>query len=118
MNHHAVAFYAYKAECYWACLIPLFLALDFPSFPATRCANFAPHSMPEETATNPPPVNPPINDDDARNDSGSESAVRATSSSPTRRAALMADGKIPEMFDFFKKTMVTDAERQGYHDLG
>jgi hypothetical protein len=30
----------------------------------------------------------------------------------------MADGKIPEMFDFFKKTMVTDTECQGYHDLG
>jgi hypothetical protein len=72
--------------------------------------------MAEETATNPPPVNQLI--DDARNDFGSESAVRVTSSSPTRGAALMADEKIPEMFNFFKKMTVTDAERQGYHDVG
>jgi hypothetical protein len=74
--------------------------------------------MVEETKTNPPPVNPSVGDDDAKNDSGSESATRATSSSPMRGAALMADRKIPVMFDLFKKTTVTDVERPGYHDLG
>jgi hypothetical protein len=85
---------------------------------ATRCAITVPHSMAEETVNNPFPVNPSVDNDDARNDFGSKSAVKVTSSSPTRGAALMADGKIPEMSDFFKKTMVMDAERQGYHDLG
>jgi hypothetical protein len=66
--------------------------------------------MAEETVNNPPPVNPPADDDDARNDFGSESTTRVTSSSPTRGDALLADEKIPEMFDFFKKTMVTDTE--------
>jgi hypothetical protein len=74
--------------------------------------------MVEETANNPLPVNLPIDDDDARNDSGSESAVRATSSSPTHGITLMTEGKIPEMSNFFKKTIVTDTERQGYDDLG
>jgi hypothetical protein len=67
--------------------------------------------MAGETVNNPPPVNLPVDDNDSRNDSGLESTVRATSSSLTRGAAVMADGKIPEMFDFFKKTMVTDSER-------
>jgi hypothetical protein len=57
----------------------------------------------EETANKTLPVNPPVDDDDAGNNSGSESAVRATSSSPTRGATLMVDGKIPSMSDFFKK---------------
>jgi hypothetical protein len=59
--------------------------------------------MAEETETNPPPVNPSVDDDDVENDSGSESTARATSYSLTRGATLMADRKIPEMFDFFKK---------------
>jgi hypothetical protein len=74
--------------------------------------------MAEETTNKTLPINPPIDDDDSRNDSGSESAVRATSSSPTRGATLMVDRKIPLVYDFFKKTSVTDTERQGYHDLG
>jgi hypothetical protein len=63
------------------------------------------------------PINPPVNNDDVINDSGSESAVSVTFSSLTRGAALMTDGKIPEMSDFYKKVMVTDSEHQGYHDL-
>jgi hypothetical protein len=64
--------------------------------------------MARETVTNPLPVNPLVDDDNTGNDFGLESTVRATSSSPTRGTALMVDGKIPEMFDFFKKTTVTD----------
>ena len=30
----------------------------------------------------------------------------------------MDDGEIPELADFFKKTIVTEADRQAYHDLG
>jgi hypothetical protein len=74
--------------------------------------------MAEETVNNPPPINPSVNDNNTENDSGSESAARGTSSSLTCGATLMADRKISEMSDFFKKMMVTDSERQGYHYLG
>jgi hypothetical protein len=72
--------------------------------------------MAMEIASNPPLINPLVDDDDAKNHSGSESTARATSYSPTREAALMANGKNLEMFDFFKNMSVTDDERQGYHD--
>jgi hypothetical protein len=65
----------------------------------------------EETANKPLPVNSLVNEDDAGNNFGSESAMRATSSSPTCGATLMADGKILEKSDFFKKTIVTDTKR-------
>jgi hypothetical protein len=38
-----------------------------------------------------------------------------TSSSPTLGAIKKADSKIPEMSNFFKKTTITDDERQAYH---
>jgi hypothetical protein len=41
-----------------------------------------------------------------------------TSSSLTRGVIKMDDGKIPELADFFKKTIVTEADRKAYHDLG
>jgi hypothetical protein len=37
---------------------------------------------------------------------------------PTRGATLMAKSEIPELSDFFKKTSVTDGERQAYHERG
>jgi hypothetical protein len=85
---------------------------------AIHCALPAPHSMAEETVSNPPPVILSVDDADVENDSGSESATMTASSSPTYGFALMADGKIPEMSDFFKKTTIMDDKRQGYHDLG
>jgi hypothetical protein len=45
-------------------------------------------------------------------------SIGATTSSPTRGAALMAKGEIPELLDFFKKTSITDGERQAYHECG
>jgi hypothetical protein len=42
----------------------------------------------------------------------------ATSSSPTHGVIKMDDGEIPELTDFFKKTIVTEADRKAYHDLG
>jgi hypothetical protein len=30
----------------------------------------------------------------------------------------MDEGEIPELADFFKKTIVTKTDRQAYHDLG
>jgi hypothetical protein len=77
----------------------------------THYAITAPHSMAKATTNKPLLVNPSAGEDDVRNNSMSESAMKATSSSPIRGVALMADGKIPEMSDFFKKTLVTDTER-------
>jgi hypothetical protein len=42
----------------------------------------------------------------------------ATSSSPTCGVIKMDDGEIPELADFFKKTIVTEADLKAYHDLG
>jgi hypothetical protein len=42
----------------------------------------------------------------------------ATSSSPTRGIIKMDDGEIPKLVDFFKKIIVTEADREAYHDLG
>jgi hypothetical protein len=41
-----------------------------------------------------------------------------TSSSPTRGAAKMVDGEIPELADFFKKMTVTKDDCKAYHDRG
>jgi hypothetical protein len=41
-----------------------------------------------------------------------------TSSSLTYGVIKMDDGEIPELADFFKKTIVTKADRKAYHDLG
>jgi hypothetical protein len=59
-----------------------------------------------------------INDDDSGYNSATESAAMATSSSPTRGIIKMDDEEISELADFFKKTIVTEADRKAYHDLG
>jgi hypothetical protein len=59
-----------------------------------------------------------INDEDSRNDSGVKSVVMVTSSSPTCDATKMADGKLPELTDFFKKMTVTEDNRKAYHNRG
>jgi hypothetical protein len=41
-----------------------------------------------------------------------------TSSSLTRGATRMAEGEIPELTDFFKRTTVTENDRRAYHDRG
>jgi hypothetical protein len=47
-----------------------------------------------------------------------ESVALATSSSPTLATIKMADRKVPEMSDFFKKTIVTEEERRAYYRFG
>jgi hypothetical protein len=42
----------------------------------------------------------------------------ATLSSPTRGIIKMDDEEIPELADFFKKIIVTEADHKPYHDLG
>jgi hypothetical protein len=70
-------------------------------------------SVPHPTS----PSAPLINDDDSGYNSATEGAAMVTSSSPTRGVIKMDDGEIPELTDFFKKTIVTEADRQAYHDL-
>jgi hypothetical protein len=45
-------------------------------------------------------------------------SVTATTSSLTCGTTLMDKGEILELSDFFKKTSVTDGERQAYHERG
>jgi hypothetical protein len=71
-------------------------------------------SVPHPTS----PSTPSINDDDSGYNSVMESATMVTSSSLTRGIIKMDDGEILELADFFKKTIVTEADRQAYHDLG
>jgi hypothetical protein len=67
--------------------------------------------MARETVHDLPPVNPPVGDDSKSDDFETESTAPVTSSSLTPAAAKMADGKIHEMLEFFKKTIVIDGER-------
>jgi hypothetical protein len=73
-------------------------------------------SMAYGPSRNPIVTNPPA-DKDTRNDSGAKS-VATMASSPTCGVALMAKGEIPELSYFFKKTSITDGERQAYHERG
>jgi hypothetical protein len=56
--------------------------------------------------------------DDGRNDSGVENDALATSSSMTLAVIKMADNKVPETSDYWKKSTITEADRQAYHDFG
>jgi hypothetical protein len=56
--------------------------------------------------------------DDSGHDSGDESVVMMTSSSPTHDATRMAEGEVLELTDFFKKTTVTEDDHRAYHDCG
>jgi hypothetical protein len=71
-------------------------------------------SVPHPTS----PSAPSINDDDSGYNSVTESVAMVTSSSLTRGVIKMDDGEIPELADFFKKTIVTEADRQAYHAKG
>jgi hypothetical protein len=57
------------------------------------------------------PSAPSINDDDSGYNSVMESAAMVTSSSPTRGVIKMDEGEILELADFFKKTIVKEADR-------
>jgi hypothetical protein len=56
------------------------------------------------------------NVDDSGHDSRAESTVMAASSSPTCGTTKIAEGEIPELTDFFKKTTVTEDDRRVYYD--
>jgi hypothetical protein len=110
MNRHAIICCTYKTRHYCAHPITLALAyspsvLLFPS-PSRSMANT---SVPHPTS----PSAPSINDDDSGYNSATESAAMVTLSSPTRGVIKMDDGEIPELADFFKKTIVTEADKPG-----
>jgi hypothetical protein len=56
--------------------------------------------------------------DEGRNDSGAESDALTTSSSVTLATIKMADNKVPEMSDYWKKSTIIEADRQAYLDFG
>jgi hypothetical protein len=56
--------------------------------------------------------------DEGRNDSGVESDAPVTSSSMTLPVIKMTDNKVPEMSDYWKKSIIIEADRQAYHDFG
>jgi hypothetical protein len=55
--------------------------------------------------------------DDNKSDSGMESGILTTSSSTTVAAIKMADNQIPEISDYWKKSNVSEDNRQAYHDF-
>jgi hypothetical protein len=55
--------------------------------------------------------------DEGRNDSGAESNALVTSS-VTLAIIKMADNRVPDMSDYWKKSIITQANRQAYHDFG
>jgi hypothetical protein len=55
--------------------------------------------------------------DEGRNDSRAESDTLATSSSVTHAVIKMVDNRVPEMSDYWKKSTVTEADRQAYHNF-
>jgi hypothetical protein len=71
------------------------------------------HFMTVETAHDLPITNKPTGDD-TQSDSRAESTALATSS-PTLATTKMADRKVPEMSDFFNKTIITEKDRLAYH---
>jgi hypothetical protein len=116
-NHHAIICCTYKTGHYCVHTLPITFALAYsPSvllFPSSS-RSIANTSVSHPTS----PSAPSINDDDSGYNSTMESAAMVTSSSSTCGVVKMDDGKIPELADFFKKSIVTEADRKAYHDLG
>jgi hypothetical protein len=115
MNRRPIACHPYKDGCHCTHCVPWFLALAFSSSIAFTIYC----SMADTTVHTPAAlVALSANADDSGHNSGMESITMATSSSPTRGATKMVEGEIPELTDFFKKTTVTEDDRQAYHDHG
>jgi predicted NACHT family NTPase len=72
--------------------------------------------MAEGATRNPTIANQPA-DEDIGSDSGVESTA-ATACSLTCGTTLMAKGEISKLSNLFKKTLVTNEERQAYHVCG
>jgi hypothetical protein len=55
--------------------------------------------------------------DEGRNDSKVKSNTLMTSSSVTLAIIKMADNRVPEMSDYWKKSTIIEADHQAYHDF-
>jgi hypothetical protein len=64
-----------------------------------------------------PPVTTELADGGNKSNSGMESDAPSTSSFATMAVINMADNQIPEISDYYKKSNVTEANRQAYHDF-
>jgi hypothetical protein len=117
MNRHPVAYCAYKAGTAEHISSHHFSLLPLHHLLLLCCIVLALPSMATDSIINLLPTNPSL-DDDAGDESGVESMAMTNSSSPTRGAALMAKGAIPELMVFFKETTVSEEELQAYHSLG
>jgi hypothetical protein len=53
--------------------------------------------------------------DESKSDSGTESDCLAVSTSSNAAAAKIVDKTIPDMSDFWKKSTITEVDRQAYH---
>jgi hypothetical protein len=72
--------------------------------------------MAGEADQNPPSTTEPSAGGN-KSDFGTESDAPTTSSSVTLAVIKMADNQIPEIADYWKKSNVSEANRQAYHDL-
>jgi hypothetical protein len=116
MNRHAIICCTYKTGHYCAHTLPI--TFVFAYSPSVLLFPSLSRSMANTSVLHPTsPSAPSINDNDSGYNSTTESAAMVTSSSPTRGVIKMDDGEILELADFFKKTIVTEADRQAYHDL-
>jgi hypothetical protein len=114
-NHRPIACHPYKAGRHYTHCVPSFLTLAFSSSIA-----FTIYCSMADTTVHAPAalVASSANADDSGHDSGTESTTMVASSSPTHGATKMAEGEITELTDFFKKTTMTEDDRQVYHDHG
>jgi hypothetical protein len=116
-NHHTVACCTYKAERHCAHQVPSFLTLAFKSFtlPFIACCTApTPHVMAckvDQTLH----VGGQGVVDDAKSISGAESNVQATSSSSNVVIEKMVNKDTAMLFDYWKKSIVTEANRFAYH---
>jgi hypothetical protein len=116
-NHHAIICCTYKTGHYCAHTLPI--TFTFAYSPSVLLFPSPSRSMANTSVLHPTsPSAPSINDDDSGYNSAMESAAMVTSSSTTHGVIKMDDGKILEWADFFKKTIVTEADHQAYHNLG
>jgi hypothetical protein len=115
MNRRPVIYHPYKVGCHYIHCVPSFLALAFSSSIAFTIYCSMANTTVRAPATL---IAPSGNTDDSGHDSGMESTAMAASPSPTCGTTKMAEGEIPELTDFFKKTTLTEDDRQAYHNRG
>jgi hypothetical protein len=83
----------------------------------TRCTTPTSHSMASE-ADQAHHVVDKLAADEGRSNSRTESDVPVTSSSATMATIKIADKTILDMSDYWKKSMITEADRKAYHSFG